>query len=62
VIVVSFVLAVYLSTVPGAVESMNFIKEDIKPVIKFAINWGMKVALATTSNHAFVVICKRFLQ
>jgi hypothetical protein len=60
---IAFILVVSLSTtVPGAVESINFIKDDIRPVIQFAMDWGMQVALATTSTHAFVVVCKRFLQ
>lgn len=49
------------SPVPGAVEAMNFIKEDIKPVIQFAMDWSMQAALAATSTHAFIVLCKRFL-
>jgi len=55
-------LIIATSPVPGAAEAMNFIKEDIKPVIEFAMDWGMQAALAATSTHAFVVVCKRFLQ
>jgi hypothetical protein len=57
------VLSLYLlsTPVPGAAEAMNFIKEDIKPVIEFSMNWSVKVALGVTSTHAFVVVCKRFL-
>jgi len=53
--------ALIISTIPSAAESMNFIKEDIEPVIEFAMDWGMSAALAITSTHAFVVVCKRFL-
>ena len=55
----------YLLTAPSidgsAVQAMNFIKEDIKPVIEFAMDWAMRGALAATSTHAFIVLCKRFL-
>jgi len=61
----AFLLFVHLasapSNVPGAVEAMNFVRDDIKPVIQFAMNWAGTVALGATSTHAFVVLCKRFL-
>lgn len=58
----AFLFSMYLSsTVPGAVEAMNFIKEDIKPVIQFGMDWGVKAGLAATSTHAFIVLCKRFI-
>jgi hypothetical protein len=41
---------------------MDFVKEDIKPVVQFAMDWAVQAALAATSTHAFVVVCKRFLQ
>jgi hypothetical protein len=49
------------SNVPGAVEAMNFINEDVKAVVEFGIDWGMKAALAATSTHAFIVLAKKFL-
>jgi len=49
-------------TATSAVQAMDFIKEDIKPVVEFAMDWAMQAALAATSTHAFVVVCKRFLQ
>ncbi|MEG4037549.1 hypothetical protein QUA03_27470 [Microcoleus sp. S36b_A4] len=58
-------LSVYLMAAPSipgsAAEAMNFIKEDIKPVIKFSMDWAMKAALAATSTHAFIVLAKRFI-
>ncbi|MCC3409867.1 MAG: hypothetical protein JGK17_30870 [Microcoleus sp. PH2017_10_PVI_O_A] len=57
----AFLLSVHIATVPGAVEAMNFIKEDIKPVIQYSMDWAMKAALAATSTHAFIVLAKRFL-
>ena len=54
-------ISLHLITVPGAAEAMNFIKEDIKPVIEFSMDWAIKAALAATSTHAFIVLCKRFL-
>ena len=57
----SFMLSMYISTVPGAVEAMNFIKEDIKPVIQYSMDWAVSAGLAATSTHAFIVLCKRFL-
>jgi hypothetical protein len=49
------------STAVSAAQAMDFIKEDIKPVIEFAMDWAMRGALAATSTHAFIVLCKRFL-
>lgn len=49
------------STAASAAQAMDFIKEDIKPVIEFAMDWAMRGALAATSTHAFIVLCKRFL-
>jgi hypothetical protein len=43
-------------------DPSNDIKEDIKPVVQFAMDWAVQAALAATSTHAFVVVCKRFLQ
>lgn len=58
-------LFLHLLTTPSidssAAQAMDFVKEDIKPVIEFAMNWGMQAALAATSTHAFVVVCKKFL-
>lgn len=58
-------LSFYLLTPPSidgsAAQAMDFIKEDIKPVIEFSMDWGMKAGLAATSTHAFIVLCKRFL-
>jgi hypothetical protein len=56
-------ISLYLVTtpVPGADEAMNMVKDDVKPVIEFAMNWSVKVALGVTSTHAFIVVCKRFL-
>jgi len=58
-------LSVYLMVVPSiagrAAEAMNFVKEDIKPVIEFSMDWAMKAALAATSTHAFIVLAKRFI-
>jgi len=56
------VLSLYLLATPtSAVDAMNFIKEDIKPVIEFSMDWAMKAALAATSTHAFIVLAKRFI-
>jgi hypothetical protein len=49
------------SNIPGAAEAMNFINEDVKAVVEFGIDWGMKAALAATSTHAFIVLAKKFL-
>lgn len=60
----ALLLSVHLastSNVPGTVEAMNFVRDDIKPVIQFAMNWAGTVALGATSTHAFIVLCKRFL-
>ncbi|MEG4326722.1 hypothetical protein QUB37_26925 [Microcoleus sp. AT3-A2] len=58
-------LSIYLMAAPSisgsAAEAMNFIKEDIKPVIEFSMDWAMKAALAATSTHAFIVLAKRFI-
>jgi hypothetical protein len=40
---------------------MNFINQDVKVVIQYAMDWGMRVALSATSIHAFIVLAKRFL-
>lgn len=55
------IVSLHLMTVPSAAEAMNFIKEDIKPVIEFSMDWAMKAAMAATSTHAFIVLAKRFL-
>jgi hypothetical protein len=49
------------SNILGAAEAMNFINEDVKAVVEFGIDWGMKAALAATSTHAFIVLAKKFL-
>lgn len=54
-------ISLHLMSVPGAVEAMNFINQDVKIVIQYGMDWGMRVALAATSIHAFIVIAKRFL-
>jgi hypothetical protein len=56
-------ISLYLVATPvsGAAEAMNMVKDDIKPVVEFAMNWSVKVALGITSTHAFIVLCKRFL-
>jgi hypothetical protein len=54
-------ISLHSIAVPGAVEAMNFIKEDIKPVIELAIDGGIKAYLAATSTQAFIVLAKRFL-
>jgi len=58
----ALIIATTPSTVPGAAQAMDFVKEDIKPVVQFAMDWAVQAALAATSTHAFVVVCKRFLQ
>ncbi len=55
----TLLISLHLITVPSAAEAMNFIKEDITPVLEFSIDWAMKAALAATSTHAFIVLCKR---
>jgi len=45
----------------NAAQAMNFIRDDITPVIEFAMDWAMRGAMAATSTHAFIVLCKRFL-
>jgi hypothetical protein len=57
----ALLVSFHLITVPSAAEAMNFIKDDIKPVIEFSMDWAMKAALAATSTHAFIVLAKRFL-
>ena len=54
-------LYLIVTPVPGAAEAMNMVKDDIKPVVEFAMDWSVKVALGITSTHAFIVLCKRFL-
>lgn len=49
------------STATSAAQAMDLIRDDIKPVIDFAMDWAMRGALAATSTHAFIVLCKRFL-
>jgi hypothetical protein len=49
------------NTAASAAQAMNFIRDDIKPVIEFAMDWAMRGAMAATSTHAFIVLCKRFL-
>ena len=57
----SVLISLHLMSLPGAAEAMNFINQDVKVVIQYAVDWGMRVALAATSVHAFVVLVKRFL-
>ena len=54
-------ISLHLISVPGATEAMNFINQDVKVVVKFAMDWGMRAALGVTSIHAFIVLAKRFL-
>jgi len=54
-------ISLHLMSVPGAVEAMNFINQDLKAVIQYGMDWGMRVALAATSIHGFIVLAKRFL-
>lgn len=49
------------NTAASAAQAMNLIRDDIKPVIEFAMDWAMRGAMAATSTHAFIVLCKRFL-
>jgi hypothetical protein len=49
------------STVPGAAEAIDFINDDVRVVVEFAIDWSMQAALAATSTHAFIVVAKKFL-
>jgi hypothetical protein len=56
-----FTPSIAASSIPGAAEAMNFINEDVKAVIEFGMEWGMKAALAATSTHAFIVLAKKFL-
>jgi hypothetical protein len=58
----ALVFSLHLISIPAsAADAMNFIKEDIKPVIEFSMDWAMKAALAATSTHAFIVLAKRFI-
>ncbi len=57
----SVLISVHLMSVPGAVEAMNFINQDVRVVIQYSMDWGMRAALGATSIHAFVVLAKRFL-
>jgi hypothetical protein len=57
----SVLISLHLMSVPGAAEAMNFINQDVKVVVQFAMDWGMRAALGTTSIHAFIVLAKRFL-
>ena len=57
----SVLISLHLMSVPGAVEAMNFINQDVKVVVQFAMDWGMRAALGVTSIHAFIVLAKRFL-
>ena len=57
----ALVIASSPSIASSAAQAMDFIKEDIKPVVQFAMDWAVQAALAATSTHAFVVVCKRFL-
>ena len=49
------------NTAASAAQAMDFIRDDIRPVIEFAMDWAMRGAMAATSTHAFIVLCKRFL-
>jgi hypothetical protein len=57
----SVLISLHLMSVPGAAEAMNFINQDVKVVVQFAMDWGMRAALGATSIHAFIVLAKRFL-
>lgn len=56
-----FTPSIAASNITGAAEAINFVNEDVKAVVEFGIDWGMKAALAATSTHAFIVLAKRFL-
>ncbi len=56
-----FTPSIAASNIPGAAEAINFVNEDVKAVVEFGIDWGMKAALAATSTHAFIVLAKKFL-
>lgn len=54
-------IAVVPSMADSAAQAMDFIKEDIKPVIQYSMDWAIRAAMAATSVHAFIVLCKRFI-
>jgi hypothetical protein len=56
-----FTPSIAASNIPAAAEAINFVNEDVKAVVEFGIDWGMKAALAATSTHAFIVLAKKFL-
>jgi len=49
------------SIAESAAQAMDLIKEDIKPVIEYSMDWAIQGAMAATSVHAFIVLCKRFI-
>jgi hypothetical protein len=56
----SVLISLHLMSVPGAAEAMNFINQDVKVVIQYAMDWGMRAALGATSINAFVVLLRGF--
>lgn len=58
----ALIIATSSTAVPGAAQAINFVKDDIKPVVQFAMDWAVQAALAATSTHGFIVVCQRFLQ
>jgi hypothetical protein len=57
----SIFISLPLMSIPGAAAAMNFINQDVKVVIQYGMDWGMKVGFAATSIHAVIVLAKRFL-
>ena len=57
----ALLISLHMATI-DTTEAMNFIKEDVAAVVNFSTDWAMRAALAVTSTHAFVVVCKRFLE
>lgn len=60
-LLISTNIATAPSIAGSAAQAMDFIKEDIKPVIKYSMDWAIQAAMAATSVHAFIVLCKRFI-
>jgi hypothetical protein len=63
---ISFVLSVPLlvstsSINESAATTMKFVKNDVRTVVDFSMDWAMQAGLATTSTLAFIVIAKRFV-
>ena len=63
---ISFVLSVPLllstsSINESAATTMKFVKNDVRTVVDFSMDWAMQAGLATSSTLAFIVIAKRFV-